>query len=120
MRIHMTLPTLWAALVIAAWIAVPEVMYAATTGPPMPWDGPLETIRDSLSGTVAHILVTVAIILTGILFALGEGGSAARRISSDTLFVTNPYSHAGKCATWVSRSRRSPPNRRQLHAGRCS
>ncbi len=46
----------------------------------MPWDGPLETIRDSLSGTVAHILVTVAIILTGILLALGEGGSAARRI----------------------------------------
>jgi type IV secretion system protein VirB2 len=80
MRIHMTLPTVWAALVIVAWVAVPEVVSAATTGPPMPWDGPLETIRDSLSGTVAHILVTVAIILTGILFALGEGGSAARRI----------------------------------------
>ncbi len=59
---------------------IPLVASAATSGPAMPWGGPLETIRDSLSGTVAHILVTIAIILTGIMFALGEGGSAARRI----------------------------------------
>ncbi len=67
-------------VVFAVADLIPLVASAATSGPAMPWDGPLETIRDSLSGTVAHILVTVAIILTGIMFALGEGGSAARRI----------------------------------------
>lgn len=53
---------------------------AATSGPVMPWDTPLTTIRDSLSGTVAHILVTVAVITTGLVFAFSEAGSGARRL----------------------------------------
>jgi type IV secretion system protein VirB2 len=53
---------------------------AATAGPAMPWDTPLETIRDSLSGTVAHILVTVAVITTGLVFAFSEAGTGARRL----------------------------------------
>src|SRR5262249_38798779 len=39
---------------------------AAPTGPAMPWDGPLNTILGSLSGTVAHVLITVAVIVTGL------------------------------------------------------
>ena len=53
---------------------------AATSGPTMPWDTPLTTIRDSLSGTVAHILVTVAVITTGLVFAFSEAGTGARRL----------------------------------------
>lgn len=53
---------------------------AATAGPVMPWDTPLTTIRDSLSGTVAHILVTVAVITTALVFAFSEAGSGARRL----------------------------------------
>src|SRR5713226_329944 len=53
---------------------------AATSGPTMPWDTPLSTIRDSLSGTVAHILVTVAVITTGLIFAFTEAGTGARRL----------------------------------------
>lgn len=53
---------------------------AATSGPSMPWDTPLTTIRDSLSGTVAHILVTVAVITTGLVFAFSEAGTGARRL----------------------------------------
>jgi type IV secretion system protein TrbC len=53
---------------------------AATSGPAMPWDTPLETIRDSMSGTVAHILVTVAVITTGLVFAFSEAGTGARRL----------------------------------------
>ena len=63
----------------------PAVAHAATSGPAMPWDGPLALIRDSLSGTVAHIVITVAIILTGILFALGEEGSGMRRVAGIAL-----------------------------------
>jgi type IV secretion system protein VirB2 len=53
---------------------------AATSGPTMPWDGPLQTILNSLSGTVAHVLITVAVIVTGLVFAFTEHGSGARRL----------------------------------------
>jgi type IV secretory pathway VirB2 component (pilin) len=53
---------------------------AAPTGPPMPWDGPLFAILDSLSGTVAHVLVTIAVTVTGLVFAFTEHGSGARRL----------------------------------------
>jgi type IV secretion system protein TrbC len=53
---------------------------AAVSGPGMPWDTPLERIRDSVSGTVAHILVTVAVITTGLIFAFTEAGTGARRL----------------------------------------
>jgi type IV secretory pathway VirB2 component (pilin) len=46
----------------------------------MPWDGPLNTILSSLSGTVAHVLITVAVIVTGLVFAFTEHGSGARRL----------------------------------------
>ena len=53
---------------------------AAPTGPAMPWDGPLIMIVSSLSGTVAHVLITVAVIVTGLVFAFTEHGSGARRL----------------------------------------
>jgi type IV secretion system protein TrbC len=53
---------------------------AAASGPAMPWDGPLNTILNSLSGTVAHVLITVAVIVTGLVFAFTEHGSGARRL----------------------------------------
>lgn len=53
---------------------------AATSGAAMPWDGPLQTILSSLSGTVAHVLITIAVITTGLVFAFTEHGAGARRI----------------------------------------
>ena len=61
-------------------LAVAGSALASTTGPDMPWDRPIETILNNLSGTVAHLLVTIAIVLTGILFAFGEHGTAMRRL----------------------------------------
>jgi type IV secretion system protein VirB2 len=66
------------ALVLVAGLAAPAA--AATSGPAMPWDGPLQTILTSLSGTVAHVLITVAVIVTGLVFAFTEHGSGARRL----------------------------------------
>jgi len=60
--------------------SVTSIAEAAPIGPPMPWDGPLNTILTSLSGTVAHVLVTVAVIVTGLVFAFTEHGSGARRL----------------------------------------
>ena len=65
---------------LAAGLAFAAEAAAATSGPGMPWDGPLQTILNSLSGTVAHVLITVAVIVTGLVFAFTEHGSGARRL----------------------------------------
>ena len=65
---------------VSFWAVLASPVLAATSGPAMPWDTPLTTIRDSLSGTVAHILVTVAVITTGLVFAFSEAGTGARRL----------------------------------------
>ncbi len=70
-----------AAVVVLTGLAVLVAdAWAAAIGPPMPWDGPLLMILASLSGTVAHVLITVAVIVTGLVFAFTEHGSGARRL----------------------------------------
>ena len=71
------LPVCWSLLLLGGISSIAE---AAATGPAMPWDGPLNTILTSLSGTVAHVLITVAVIVTGLVFAFTEHGSGARRL----------------------------------------
>src|SRR2546425_12422490 len=71
------LPLFWPLLLVGSPAPRAE---AAPTGPPMPWDLPLYTILSSLSGTVAHVLITVAVIVTGLVFAFTEHGSGARRL----------------------------------------
>jgi len=71
------------ALLAAATIAVVVHVApasAAPTGAAMPWDAPLTTILDNLQGTVARVLITIAVVLTGLLFAFGEAGGAFRKI----------------------------------------
>ena len=70
-------PICWGLLLFGNVTSLAE---AAATGPAMPWDGPLNTILTSLSGTVAHVLITVAVIVTGLVFAFTEHGSGARRL----------------------------------------
>ena len=69
-----------AALVLTGLAVLIGDAGAAAIGPPMPWDGPLLMILASLSGTVAHVLITVAVIVTGLVFAFTEHGSGARRL----------------------------------------
>jgi len=61
-------------------LAAADTAFATTSGPSMPWDAPLQTLLDNLQGTVARILVTVAVVITGLLFAFGESGGAFRRV----------------------------------------
>lgn len=53
--------------------------WAAGGGTAMPWETPLETIMQSLSGPVAKAIGIIAIVLTGLGFAFSEGGSVLRR-----------------------------------------
>ena len=61
-------------------VAGADVAQATPSGPSMPWDAPLTVLLDNLQGTVARILVTVAVVITGLLFAFGEAGGAFRRV----------------------------------------
>ena len=53
--------------------------WAAGGGTAMPWEGPLTTVMQSLSGPVAKAIGIIAIVLTGLGFAFAEGGSAMRK-----------------------------------------
>ena len=68
--------TLCALLVVAA--AAPA--FATTTGgTAMPWETPLQTVQDSLAGPVAKAIGIIAIVLTGLGFAVAESGSVVRK-----------------------------------------
>ena len=53
--------------------------WASGSGTAMPWEAPLTTIQDSLSGPVAKAVGVIAIVVTGLGFAFAEGGSAMRK-----------------------------------------
>ncbi len=52
--------------------------FAAGSG--MPWEGPLDQILTSLSGPVARAIGVIAIIVTGLSLAFGEGGGGMRKM----------------------------------------
>ena len=67
-------------LIVTLFFNNPVYSFAATSGPSMPWDGPLTTVLNSLTGTVAHLLITAAVVATGLLFAFSEAGMGARKV----------------------------------------
>ncbi len=52
-------------------------VYAGGSG--MPWESTLTQILDSLQGPVARFAGILAIVITGLMFALGEGGQMFKR-----------------------------------------
>ncbi|AEQ52786.1 TrbC/VirB2 family protein [Pelagibacterium halotolerans] len=52
---------------------------AFAAGSSMPWEGPLQTILESIEGPVAKIFAVVIIILTGIGLAFGDTSGGIRR-----------------------------------------
>lgn len=59
--------------------AVAAPAYASTSGTAMPWEAPLQTVADSITGPVAKAIGIIAIAITGLAFAFSEGGSALRK-----------------------------------------
>jgi type IV secretion system protein TrbC len=56
------------------------VLPAHAAGSGMPWEGPLQSILESIEGPVAKILATIVIILTGLGLAFGESGGGMRKL----------------------------------------
>ena len=44
----------------------------------LPWEGPLETLSDSLTGPLAKTVCAAVVCVSGIFVALGEGGPFGR------------------------------------------
>lgn len=59
-------------------LITPTAASAAGTG--MPWETPLQNVLDSLTGPVAKAIAIIAIVLTGLGFAMGETGGTMRRL----------------------------------------
>lgn len=74
-----------ATIAIGAGIVVllgADAASATPAGTAMPWDTPLTNLLNNLQGTVARIAITIAIVVTGLVFAFGEAGSGLRRVAS--------------------------------------
>lgn len=65
------------ALMTALFVSTSNA-FAAGTG--MPWEGPLDQILQSMSGPVAKAIGVIAIIVTGLTLAFGEGGGGMRKM----------------------------------------
>jgi type IV secretion system protein VirB2 len=67
-------------LALWLWLAAAAPALASTTsGTAMPWETPLQTVQESLSGPVAKAVGIIAIVVTALGFAFSEGGSALRK-----------------------------------------
>lgn len=66
------------ALFVALSLAAPALA-GTTSGTAMPWETPLQTVQESLSGPVAKAVGIIAIVVTALGFAFSEGGSALRK-----------------------------------------
>ena len=63
-------------LALAGSVLLP-IQYAQAQG--MPWENPMRQLLTSLQGPTAQIIIVLAIIIAGLAFAIGEGGSFFRR-----------------------------------------
>lgn len=45
----------------------------------MPWDGPLEELRSSITGKAAKSICAITVCITGVMIGMGEGGAAGRK-----------------------------------------
>jgi len=60
------------------------MLYLATTaqaaGSSMPWEGPLQSILESIQGPVARIVAVIIIISTGLALAFGDTSGGFRKL----------------------------------------
>lgn len=70
--------------------------FAAGAGGAMPWEQPLQQLLASLTGPVAQVLGTAAIVIVGLSLAFSEGGGLMRKL----LWVVFGLSIAFAAAAW--------------------
>ncbi|NCX94349.1 MAG: conjugal transfer protein TrbC [Gammaproteobacteria bacterium] len=73
--------------------------FAASAGQPMPWEGPIQKITDSITGPVAKSLALIVIVMAGLGIAFGEAGSGVRKIMMVVLGLAIAFSAASIIAS---------------------
>ena len=61
-------------------IMLTTVGTARAAGSSMPWEGPLESILESIQGPVARIVAVIIIIATGLALAFGDTSGGFRKL----------------------------------------
>ena len=67
-----------AATAVATTFLITGPAWAA--GSNMPWEGPLQSILESIEGPVAKIIAVMIIIITGLTLAFGDTSGGARKL----------------------------------------
>lgn len=93
-------------VMVLVFLVMPVIAHAAGSG--LPWEGPLQRILDSIAGPVAKVVGVIAIVVTGLGLAFGEGGGLMRKILSIVFglsiafsassFALSFFGFAGGCA----------------------
>jgi type IV secretion system protein TrbC len=80
------------AIILAALLLLivdPGIAAASTTGGALPWETPLQAIRDSVTGPIAYAISLMGIVVAGAMLVWGgEIGEFVRRIIMLTLAIS--------------------------------
>lgn len=55
-----------------------SIIEPSSTSAALPWEGPLEELKSSITGTVAKAICAIVVCVTGVMIGMGEGGAAGR------------------------------------------
>ena len=72
-----------------------DLAYGAGAG--MPWETPLNSLLQSLTGPVAKIIGVAAVVITGLGISFSEGGSGMRKLVTVAFGLTIAFS----ATTWA-------------------
>ena len=67
-------------LLAITFVSVAFAPAAYASGSSMPWEGPLQSILDSIQGPVARIIAVIIIISTGLALAFGDTSGGFRKL----------------------------------------
>ncbi|MBQ56387.1 MAG: conjugal transfer protein TrbC [Pseudomonadaceae bacterium] len=65
---------------LLAFVMLMTAGTARAAGSSMPWEGPLESILESIQGPVARIVAVIIIISTGLTLAFGDTSGGFRKL----------------------------------------
>jgi type IV secretion system protein VirB2 len=67
-------------LAVPTFLMLCLALPAHAAGSAMPWEGPLESILQSIQGPVARIIAVIVIIATGLALAFGDTSGGFRKL----------------------------------------
>ena len=92
----------WALTAVALALVAPSALLAQTspTTTTNPWQTAVENISEALTGPIANALSLIAIVIGGMMFAFGEGGS--KRTLAGIIFGIGMAMAAAEFLTWMT------------------